>query len=68
MSNTPLDLTLGEIVAYLRGAGWKVSSPIEGVYIDNTVRVLVDHLLVESVELSRVDHQTFKIVPLRRNR
>ena len=59
-----LDLTLAEILAILREEGWQVPIPIDGVYVDNTVRVRVLDLQYSFVQIERIGPDEFKFTPL----
>ncbi len=58
-----LDLTTAEIVALLKERGWQVPTPIDGVFVGNTVRVRVLNLRYSFVQIERLGLDKFKFTP-----
>jgi hypothetical protein len=58
-----LDLTLAEIETLLTKEGWHFTIPLEGLFVGNTVRLLVFHLKYSFVQVERLGPDEFKITP-----
>jgi hypothetical protein len=58
-----LDLTTTEIETLLKEEGWHFTTPLEGFFKGNTVRVLVFHLKYSWVQVERIGPDEFKITP-----